>query len=68
MFHQTIQCVDLERNQIDSMEEINHLESIDKLEYLSLSFNPIMVLKENRRLIVSKFDRVLCLGEYTRMQ
>jgi hypothetical protein len=41
------------------MEEIEYLSTIERLEYINLNDNPIMKVKENRRMIQQKFDKII---------
>ena len=49
MFHPTIRCIDLEKNKIESIEEVEYLTTMDKLEYINLNSNPLMMVKERKR-------------------
>jgi hypothetical protein len=68
MFHPSIKCVDLERNRIENAEEIEYLATVDKLEWVNLNYNPVMRIKETRRIIQEKLGKMLEFEDYGRLQ
>lgn len=49
------------------MEEIEYLSTIERLEYINLNGNPLMKVKENKRMILQKFSKIIDQEEYSRL-
>ena len=50
------------------MEEVEYLATMDKLEYINLNYNPILKVKQNKRLLQDKLGKIMEMEDYTRLQ
>lgn len=51
MYHSSLRCVDLQDNKIDLIDQIEYLYTINYLEWVDISQNPITTVKEKYRII-----------------